>query len=234
MNVSLNHLYTITLDDDPIVGKVIEKATRMKTVAFEDAQAFLSNPRHYQPVAIFLDIHLGEDKANGIQLLPILRKRFPLVPILILTSDVRDEVLVQALEAGASDFIRKPVKASEVSSRLNTRLRDASEMEKRSTVRFGELTFDPIRGRLRCRGQEVRLSASNSTLLHRLMTAKGTPTPRKVLREELWGTLKVTDNALDRKMSELRKALRTVAPNTELISIYGKGVVLAKKGIADR
>src|SRR5690348_13248237 len=71
--------YTITLDDDPMVAKMIQKALGLKTISFSSAETLTESIDRYQPVAAFVDIHLDAD-SNGLSIIPALREKWPFCP----------------------------------------------------------------------------------------------------------------------------------------------------------
>jgi DNA-binding winged helix-turn-helix (wHTH) protein len=77
------------------------------------------------------------------------------------------------------------------------------------------------------------LSVREIALLGELIRANGVVVPKPVLKRELWKGLAVSDNALDRKIFEVRKALKEVGSKVEIHSIYGVGMVLRTTSYKD-
>lgn len=67
------------------------------------------------------------------------------------------------------------------------------------------------------------------TLLHRLLSNKGMVVPKEDLKRLLWGNTRVSRNALDRKISRVRKILSELGSSLEVESIYRGGVILKAK-----
>lgn len=222
MQTDNNQPYTITIDDDPVVGKLIEKVTKMRSVAYTSASELLKDVEHHSPVATFIDVHLGETE-SGIQLVPYLRERWPFCPIIVVTGDAKEAVLQTALSSGADDFITKPIRPAELVARLQLRLADQAQKESINAMPVGNLTFY-LQYRMLSgnRGQRF-LSTTESNLLTCLVQAKGMIVPRDTLKLKCWGPIKVSDGALDRKIYEVRRALEELGGNTTIRTAYGIG-----------
>ncbi len=233
----LSHIpYTVTLDDDPVMAKIIEETLSIKNFAFVTSEQLLDCAEHLAPIGAFVDIHLKDE--CGLDIIPKLRSLWPMTAIIVISGDESDSSVTQALAAGADDFVRKPISPAEVVilghlnrcnwfvARLRARIEDLNDKNRLNLLKFGDLKVDlkykSISG---VKGQLI-LSAREIDLLSELIRAQGTIVPKDVLKRELWGSLAVSDNALDRKIFEVRKALREVSDNVELHSIYGIGMVL--------
>jgi DNA-binding response OmpR family regulator len=221
----LSHIpYTVTLDDDPVMGKIIEETLGIKNFAFSATEPLIECAQHMAPVGAFVDIHLKGE--CGLDIVPRLRSMWPMTAIIVISGDGSDQSVAQALASGADDFVRKPISPAEVVARLRARIEDLNDKNRLNLLKFGDLKVDlkykSISG---VKGQLI-LSAREVDLLAELIRAHGTIVPKDVLKRELWGSLAVSDNALDRKIFEVRKALREVSDHVELHSIYGIGMVL--------
>lgn len=216
--------YTLTLDDDPIVHKIIERATGLKSIPFKSGQDLLNNnPSSYKPAGVFIDIHLS-DSESGLQLIPKLREEWPFCPFIIITSDPTEGAVTDALTCGADDFVTKPLRPKELLARFQARLADQAAKQSRQSFQFGEFTFD-CGHRMLSGNQGTRyLSNTETNLLLCLLQAKGTIVSRETLKMKCWGGLKVSDGALDRKIYEVRKALQEIGGDASSIrTSYGVG-----------
>lgn len=216
--------YTVTLDDDPLAAKIIEDTLSLKNFCFSTSQELLANAAKFEPMGAFIDIHLEGE--CGLDAVPAMRTIWPSTAIIVMTGDEADELVGQALAAGADDFIRKPIKPAEVMARLKARLEDLKDKNGHTLLRFGDLRVDLRHKSLTGPGGQLILSSREVELLAELIRANGVVIPKGVLKRELWKNVSVSDNALDRKIFEVRKALKEVSRNVELQSIYGVGMVL--------
>lgn len=225
MKQSYGDKYTITLDDDPIVHRLIQKSLGIKSLQFKSAEKLVETSSHYQPVAAFVDIHLEADE-NGLHIIPILKAKWPFCPILVITSDPSDEAVSEALASGADDFVRKPIRPKELAARLQARLIDQAQKEAKNVIHMGDLTLDRTHRILKGPRGERYLSSTEINLFMSLLQAKGTVVPRSALKLRCWGQIAVSDNALDRKIYEVRRALKETGSNVNVGTAYGVGFAL--------
>ncbi len=221
-----NTEYTITVDDDLMVHKIVERATRMKSIPFTSGKALLEVIQEQQPTAVFVDIHLGIED-SGLHLIPELRERWPFTPIIIITGDPSESALSEALACGADDFVTKPLRSQELLARLQARLTDQALKEAKQAFHLGNLVFDSAHRLLTGPGGYRYLSTTETNLLLCLLQAKGSIVLRDTLKLRCWGPLKVSDGALDRKIFEVRRALDEIGGNTSIKTAYGVGFGLA-------
>jgi DNA-binding response OmpR family regulator len=217
--------YTITLDDDPMVPRLIQKCLGIRSIPFTSAEKLLAVADRYQPVAAFIDIHL-DGEGSGLHTIPLLRSKWAFCPLIVVTSDPTDEAVTEALACGADDFVRKPIRASELSARLQTRLIDQAQKEAKSIIQAADLSLDRAHRVLKGPSGERYLSLTEVNLFLSLLQARGTVVPRATLKLRCWGQIAVSDNALDRKIYEVRRALKEIGSRISVGTAYGVGFVL--------
>jgi two-component system, OmpR family, KDP operon response regulator KdpE len=121
--------------------------------------------------------------------------------------------LVQALEAGADDYITKPVRFRELLARLGAvlrRLRTGSAVEA-GVLRVGELELDMNRHLLRRNGEPVHLTPTEFHLLALLMQNQGFPVSHVKLLRSIWGPEYGTE--LDYLRSFVKALRKKIEPN---------------------
>jgi len=220
-------LYTITLDDDPLVAKLIEKGLAVPTLAFSNAEELKPKMAELNPKAVFIDIHLTE--GSGLSLIPEMRHHWPYIPFIVITADKDEAFLSEALSRGADDFIRKPIKVAELKARLQKRWHDQVEKQALSVLTYHDITIDAANSVLKGPDSIRSLSPTELKLINRLVQAQGTAVSRSALKFSCWHQITVTENALDRKIYELRKALKDVGSQLEIETLYGEGFALNSK-----
>lgn len=212
----------VVLDDDPLIAKIIEKVTKVNTICFQSNANLLANTKELQPMAVFVDIHVGEND-NGLDVIPELRQSWPILPILVITSDPSDELIREALSIGANDFIRKPINHTELLARLQSRMYDSSEKVSATIVAVGDLKINKNHNSIAV-GEAVRfLSKKEIELILVMSEANGTVVVKNVIKKRLWGPVAVSDNSLNRKVFEVREALRELESRVQIRSVYGQG-----------
>ena len=98
---------------------------------------------------------------------------------------------VEALEAGADDYVTKPFHVGELIARLRLAIRrynSVDEDEAQQIIVVGELLLDPSRHRVEKEGKAVHLTPKEFELLHYLMAHAGRPIPHTKLLRSVWGT----------------------------------------------
>ena len=217
--------YTITLDDDPTVCKFIARATGINSLPFTSGAALLKRSASYDPVAVFVDVHLGVADC-GLDVIPHLRKCWRHVPIIVITSDPTDDLVGNALATGADDFVRKPINVSELKGRLHARIAEMFTRKNVDVLSVGDLTFCHSLGSLESQGKIAYLPKLELHLFATLLQNRNMLVSRDELKRRLWGRIKVSDNALDKKISRIRQALADVGSQVTIQSLYGQGIVV--------
>lgn len=220
--------YTITLDDDPVLYRIIEDTLGMKSIPFHCASELIASASDYQPIAAFIDIHLGISEC-GIDLIPTLKEHWARAPLIVMTSDPNDIWVKKALAAGADDFVRKPIRPHELVARFQTRLNDRVQKEAKTIVRIGDIILDTSHRHIKGSLGETYLSPTDINLLLCLIHAKGTVVSADRLKRAGWGKLVVSRIALYRRLHEVRRTLSEVSAMVKMGTEYGKGFVVRVK-----
>ncbi|MDC2950183.1 response regulator transcription factor [Streptomyces heilongjiangensis] len=116
-----------------------------------------------------------------------LRKRRRDVPILVLTEkgDERDEV--EALDAGADDYLRTPCSREVLLARLRALTRRGTRSVDR-TLRIGDLWLDPVHRRCGRRRRDITLTAREFAVLALLARHPGKAVSKRMILDEVWDT----------------------------------------------
>jgi two-component system, OmpR family, KDP operon response regulator KdpE len=137
-----------------------------------------------EPDVILLD--LGLPDMDGLQLLQSIRGRDEGIPIVVLSSRGDELAKVQALEAGADDYITKPFGMEELFARLRAALRHQPQVHgERPIFRAGELSVDLARHNVKVGGREVKLTPTEYELLRILVQHAGKVLTHRFLLGEL-------------------------------------------------
>jgi two-component system KDP operon response regulator KdpE len=109
-------------------------------------------------------------------------------PIIVISARGREEDKIQALDAGADDYLTKPFGVGELLARIRVALRNAARGELGSSqFSVGELKVDLIRRLVQVRGQEVHLTPIEYKLLATLVKHAGRVITHRQLLREVWG-----------------------------------------------
>ena len=137
-----------------------------------------------QPHLVLLDLVLpGSD---GIELMQQILERAD-VPVIFLSAYGRDEIVAQALEAGAVDYIVKPFSPTELVARVRAALRQRAAAEPAEPYVLGDLVIDYAGRSVTLAGRPVPLIAIEYRLLAELASHAGHVVPYDQLLRRVWG-----------------------------------------------
>ncbi|HEY6744336.1 MAG TPA: response regulator transcription factor [Mycobacteriales bacterium] len=179
----------LLVEDDPriraalVLGLTDEGYGVVEAGSGESALRLLDDDGAFD--VVLLDLMLpGMD---GFSVCRTVRSRGDL-PIIMITARSGSEDVVRGLEAGADDYVTKPVVASELAARIRALLRRARPGRPESTlIRAGDVEIHPDRGIATRNGEDVHLTLTELRLLTELAQAAGNVVTREQLLERVWG-----------------------------------------------
>ena len=136
--------------------------------------------------AVLLDINMPG--VGGIEVCRIMRKVSPRLPIVMLTVQGSEDRKVEALNAGADDYITKPFQLRELTARLRAAVRrNRLADDQDAAIQIGDILLDPGRHLVEKKGRGVHLTPKQFELLNYLMAHAGRPIPHAKLLRSVWG-----------------------------------------------
>ncbi|MGA3044855.1 MAG: response regulator transcription factor [Bryobacteraceae bacterium] len=137
--------------------------------------------------AVLMDVNMPG--MGGIDACREIRKHAPRCQILMLTVRDRESDKIEALDAGADDYITKPFSIPELAARLRSAVRRSATtvLDSRMPIVIGEIELDPARRMVRKLGAVLRLTPKEFDLLHYLMSHPGLPVAHSKLLRAVWG-----------------------------------------------
>jgi two-component system KDP operon response regulator KdpE len=138
--------------------------------------------------AVLMDANMPG--GGGVHACRELRKLAPHLQILMLTVRDSEAEKIEALDAGADDYITKPFSIPELAARLRSAVRraNAAASQDGAPIVVGEIELDPWRRTVRKAGTLLRLTPKEFDLLHYLMSHRGLPVPHSKLLHVVWGS----------------------------------------------
>jgi len=174
--------------------------------------------------AVILD--LGLPDGDGMEWLQHQRSLRQLVPALMLTARGGLEDRIAGLDAGADDYLVKPVDIEELAARVRALLRRPGPRVA-AILEAGALTFDPVSREARSAGSPIELSRREADLLELLMRRLGTVVVRNTIETTLYSFNEpVTPNAVEATVSRLRRKLDEAGLAGQLHTVRGVGYML--------
>lgn len=156
-----------------------------QVVETDTAQDGLTQAAARNPDLVLLDLGLPDQ--DGLVVTQRLRE-WAKTPIIVISARGREEDKIQALDAGADDYLTKPFGVGELLARIRVALRNASRGELgTSQFSVGELKVDLVRRQVLVSGQEVHLTPIEYKLLATLVKHAGRVITHRQLLREVWG-----------------------------------------------
>ncbi len=208
-----NGNYTLLLvDDEPDILEFVGYNLRkegFKVLTANNGQEGLKIARKEKPELILLDVMMpGMD---GIETCDEIRKSSDLEDTLIafLTARGEDYSQVAGFDAGADDYITKPIKPKVLISRIKALLRRYGQNKKgRSTQEFGEVSIDLDKYQVRYRDKKLDLPRKEFELLTLLTSRPGKVFHRDEILDKIWGNeVVVGGRTIDVHIRKLREKI---------------------------
>ena len=171
--VQIRRLLRVCLEADGY--RVLEAATGQEAIT-EAAQR--------KPDVVVLD--LGLPDMDGVAVLQRLRE-WSRVPVLVLSVRDREEDKIAALDHGADDYVTKPFGTGELLARLRVAQRHADPAPEMSVFRSGRLEVDLTARVVKLEGKEVKLTATEYSLLRLFVQHAGKVLTHRHILREVWG-----------------------------------------------
>ncbi len=221
--------HVLVVEDDPEIGRLLRRNLtelgHVVTIAADGATGLALALRE-QPQVVLLD--LGLPDLAGLEVLAMLRG-VSSVPVIVITAQDDDRTVVQALDAGADDYLTKPFGLDQLVARIRAVLRRAERgRQAAAQVQIGELVIDPAARTVRLAGVPVELSRKEFDLLWALAARAGEVVTRRELLTEVWQLpYGGGDRTVDVHLSWLRRKLgETAARPRYLQTVRGVGIRL--------
>jgi two-component system OmpR family response regulator/two-component system response regulator QseB len=216
-------MHILLAEDDPLLGDGLRAGLRQLGFQVDWVQSGDAAERELRAqeyAAAVLD--LGLPRKDGMDVLATVRAAGLKTPVLVLTA--RDAVpdRIRGLDAGADDYVVKPIDLHELAARLRALVRRAHG-QPRDRLRAGDVELDPAARTVHKGGTAVALSTREFDLLHALMLNANRVMTREQLEQHLysWGR-EVESNTVEVHVHNLRRKLGSALIQT----IRGVGYVL--------
>ncbi|MEK6698531.1 MAG: response regulator transcription factor [Nitrospirota bacterium] len=175
----------LAIDDDPDILRVLKANLELygyEPVLAESWAGAQDALDKQLPALIILDVMLPD--GNGVELCKDLKRRYPKIPVIMLTAKDRVSDKVTGLESGADDYIVKPFETLELLARIKACLRRTMPSEEKAEI--GDLAIDFKAREVRVKGKTVELTPKEYELLRLFVANRGEPLRREFIRKTIW------------------------------------------------
>ncbi len=211
----------LIVDDEPDIVEIIAynlQHAGYQTACAADGEEALEKARGFMPDLVMLDVMMP--RRNGMDTLQALRRDPALreTPVLFLTALGDEQSEIRGLNAGADDYVAKPIKPTLLLSRVKALLRRYHK-EDGSVIQIGDLRIDREKFVVDYRGRSPMLAKKEFELLELLASKPGRVFLRQEILSRVWGAeVIVGDRTIDVHVRKIRQKL-------------GDGLISTVKGV---
>lgn len=202
-----------SLEDDPIQADLIKNCLTkagFNCSVFNTGKsllATLTKPHHFD--LLLLDWEVPD--VSGLDVLHWIRDNQGYsLPVLFLTSRTDEKDLVTGLQAGADDYVTKPIREAELVARIQALLRRMNPItQSNEAFTFGVYHIDPVNNVISFHGEPITLAPKEYELALLLFRNPGRLFSRDVLSTAVWNReIPATSRTLDTHLSNIRRKLQ--------------------------
>lgn len=186
----MNKPRLLLVDDEPQITRVLRTALTIQGYDIQvagDGAAALRIFEQWHPDMVITD--LAMPAMDGVALCRELRMRSQ-VPVLVLSVRDQEHTKVEALDAGADDFVTKPFSTGELLARVRANLRRAGAVPEKTpttVLELGNFRIDPEAHQVLVSGEPIRLTPKEFDLLHYMAQHPGKVLTHRQLLVAVWG-----------------------------------------------
>jgi two-component system KDP operon response regulator KdpE len=179
----------LVIDDEPPIRRLLRTsltANGFQVIEAANGAEGIASIKAHRPDVIILD--LGLPDVDGLDLIRKLRDNGNRTPIIVLSSRGEEGIKVDALDAGADDYVTKPFGMAELIARIHTALRHKVQVAGAEPVfESGGLRVDLVRRLVTMNGAEIKLSPKEYDILRLLVLHAGKVLTHRFIMNEVWG-----------------------------------------------
>ena len=222
----MNKLLILVVEDDPSIRKLITttlKAHEYRYLSAANGQSAILEASSHNPDIVLLD--LGLPDMDGVEIIRKIRA-WSNMPIIVISARSEDSDKIEALDAGADDYLTKPFSVEELLARLRVTQRRLAMMQNRSQVEEsvftnGSLKIDYVAGCVYLNEIELHLTPIEYKLLCLLSQNIGKVLTHTYITQAIWGSSWENDIASLRVfMATLRKKIESAPDSPQYIQTH--------------
>ena len=220
----MNKPLVLVVEDDPPVRNLITttlKTNDYKYLSAQNGASAVIEALSHNPDIVLLD--LGLPDMDGVEIIRKIRS-WSNMPIIVISARTEDSDKIEALDAGADDYLTKPFSVDELLARLRVTFRRISMLQNAagcSVFTNGDLQIDFAAGCATLKGQELHLTPIEYRLLCVMAKNCGKVLTHTYITHEVWGSSWDNDVASLRVfMATLRKKLESEPDSPQYIQTH--------------
>jgi len=226
----------LVVDDDPELRDALTEQLSLheefEVLAAENGSKGVQAAKAGQIDLVIMDVGLPD--IDGREAVRILRKNGFKAPIIMLTGHDTDSDTILGLDSGANDYVTKPFRFAVLLARIRVQL-SQHEASEDAIFTIGPYTFRPAsKLLLNPKGNKVRLTEKETSILRYLYRAGQRPVSRETLLQEVWGyNSGLTTHTLETHIYRLRQKIEKDATTPAILVTEAGGYKLVSVQNAD-
>lgn len=217
----------LIVEDERKLNDILQRSLRSEGYVVDGVTTTVdgfTSVRNYHYDLVIIDLHLPD--GSGTSLLKRIRELGHKMPVLILTARSDLEAKVENFEAGADDFVIKPVAMAELAIRVHALLRRGPVLQD-NVIKAADLEINRLTRQVRRGGKRIDLSAKEYSLLEYLILNPGRTLSRSMIVEKIWDqSFEGLTNIVDVYVGHLRRKVDDGYDKKLIRTIRGLGYML--------
>jgi len=214
----------LIVEDDRKLAEFVARGLRAESFAVDIAADGLVGQSCIESVQydlVILDLMLP--RVSGTELLRLVRRSYPALPVLVLTARDATEEKVKHFEAGADDYLTKPFDFAELVVRVKALLRRIP-VERTDVILVSNLEVNRLTHQVRRGGQSIELTSKEYALLEYLLSSPSRVFSRTMILEHVWDqSFEGVTNIVDVYVRHLRRKIDDPFPIKLIHTVRGVG-----------
>ena len=206
----MNKAEILIIDDEEQIRKLLEITLRLNNYTVTHAATAKEGiimASNHPPELIILD--LGLPDKDGLDVLQELRQ-WHTNPIIILSVQNSEEIIVKALDKGANDYLSKPWRTGELLARIRSALRSYAQEDNEPIIDSEDLQIDLQSRTVKKKGELVKLTGTEYSLLALFAKNEGKVLTHQYLLRAIWGPGFINQSQYLRVfIAQIRKKIET-------------------------
>lgn len=216
-------MHLLIVEDDPIIARGLQVFLESSNIKVSHASTLKRAFELFEKDKFNLAVlDLGLTDGSGLTFLTHIRELGSSLPIIILTAKTDEDSVIEGLQKGANDYMKKPFSNRELHARINSVLRVPPPSE--NIISFGDLHISRDQRVVKIKDRTIELNRREFDLLCLLCHKPDTILTRERILVVLDKEGEIFDRTIDSHISHLRSKLRQAgADGIKISSIYGVG-----------